>query len=171
MLNKAPIKVINLKQLYIESLMSRVDTMIDPSEMMRMDYNEFLVFIARISEGVNARTNDLHIKIDKVLGLLFTNISATKAFSYDVVAEKEVTQLSNIRSKSRFRALLIGIRFVGRVQRRIRIRRNGKLFLNVIMAVNYMKKLAQKSKRIRNAKRSIVRKLAVISRTKRMALA
>lgn len=114
MLNKAPLKVSNLKQLYICSLMSRIDTMVDPSEMMRMDFNEFLVFIAKVSEGVSG-ANELHLKIDKVLGLLFSNISAEKVFTYEVVAEKKVAAPANIRSKSRFRSLLIGIRFVGKI--------------------------------------------------------
>jgi hypothetical protein len=114
MLNKAPLKVSNLKQLYICSLMSRIDTMVDPSEMMRMDFNEFLVFIAKVSEGVSG-ANELHLKIDKVLGLLFSNISAEKVFTYEFVAEKKVAAPANIRSKSRFRSLLIGIRFVGKI--------------------------------------------------------
>lgn len=114
MLNKAPLKVSDLKQLYIRSLMSRIDTMVDPSEMMRMDFNEFLVFIARVSQGVSG-ANELHLKIDKVLGLLFSNISATKVFTYEVLPEKKVEESAKIRSKSRFRTLLIGIRFVGRI--------------------------------------------------------
>ena len=42
--------------------------------------------------------------------------------------------------------MLIGIRFIGRIQRKIRIRKNAKMFLNVIMAVNFMKKLADKKR-------------------------
>lgn len=88
MLNKAPIKINNLKELYVECLVSKVDTMIDPSEMMRMGFTEFVVFIARISDDISARTNDLHLKIDKVLGLLFTNISAEKLFTFETIENK-----------------------------------------------------------------------------------
>ena len=57
MLNKAPLKVSNLKQLYIRSLMSRIDTMVDPSEMMRMDFNEFLALMDR--EAVDAEESQV----------------------------------------------------------------------------------------------------------------
>jgi hypothetical protein len=77
MLNKAHIKVPNVKNIYIECLMSKVDTMRDPSEMMRMGFTEFVVFIARISEWVvTTKAESHHIKVDKVLGSLFSTIKA-----------------------------------------------------------------------------------------------
>lgn len=86
MLNKAPLKVNNLKELFIESLISRVDTMTDPSEMMRMHFCEFVVFVARISDQVNGA--ELHLKVDKLLGILFSTIGAKKDFTFDEEAKE-----------------------------------------------------------------------------------
>jgi hypothetical protein len=106
-----------------------------------MGFTEFVVFIAIISNEVSSKTTDLNLKIDKMLGLLFSTIKAKKLFTFDT---EETKSTVGIRSKSRMRSMLIGIRFIGRIQRKIRIKKSKRLILNVIMTVNYIQKLVKK---------------------------
>ena len=64
-----------IRPCYVESMMSRIDTLSDLSSLQQMKYVEFLVFIARVAHEIYAdhpkfSTLGLHLKIDKILGPL-----------------------------------------------------------------------------------------------------
>ena len=58
---------------YVESMMSRIDTLSDLSSLQQMKYVEFIVFIARVAHEIYLNhpkfsSLGLHLKIDKILG-------------------------------------------------------------------------------------------------------
>lgn len=105
-----------------------------------MGFTEFVVFIARISREISFKSNELHLKIDKLLGLLFNTIKAKKTFTFEIKEEGAVS----LRAKSKMRSILMGVRFIGKIQKKIKMRRVTKSVLNAITAINYMKKLVEK---------------------------
>ena len=56
--------------------MTKIDTLTNAPEIMRMRLVEFLVFIALISEIDDVKNFELQFKIDKVLTKLFATIQA-----------------------------------------------------------------------------------------------
>ena len=84
-----------LTNCYVESLMSRVDTMKDLRMAKQMRYVEFLVFIARIAHEIYSSTKqesmELADKIESILDPLLETASLVKIFSFSMnpSAEKE----------------------------------------------------------------------------------
>ena len=95
-----------INECYVESMMTRVDTMSDLSVLQQMKYVEFIVFIARLAYEIYKDTKQegigLHLKCDKTLPPLLDTVNATIVFSFkeDDADGESSDSVSNSNSKS-----------------------------------------------------------------------
>ena len=95
-----------INECYVESMMTRVDTMSDLSVLQQMKYVEFIVFIARLAYEIYRDTKQegigLHLKCDKTLPPLLETVGATIVFSFkeDDADEESSDSGSDSNSKS-----------------------------------------------------------------------
>ena len=71
---------------FVESMMAKVDTMSDLASLDQMKYEEFLVFLARVSHESYQNSPEsswaCHLKIDKVLDAILATQKMSKAWGF-----------------------------------------------------------------------------------------